>query len=539
MLRRGRGRGEAEAASPAGGADDARPPKRGRVVAGSLLGAGVVVAGGVVLLTGGGSSASGDSDVVATATTKIERRDLVEQQSEDGSLAYAEELAVMTPLSGTVTWLPEVGSTVQTNHRLFQVDGDDVYLMEGSVPAWRTLEAGISGPDVLQLQRALRRLGFDPDDELTLDGDFDWATTEAVQRWQDSKGLDETGTIDFGRIVFLPGPRRIQGTSVSVGDATSGGGPASGGGSNTTASYVPGSASFATVTDAVPTTTEPAPPTTTEPAPTTTTPPPTVTTAPPTTTEQPPPTTTTPAPPTPARPERRAVAKAPRVKDCGCRDIPRPTPSPPVGGGGARGGGAPGGGAVAGAAAAGGAGSSAGAAGAAGAGTTTAGSQIMTTTSRRKIVVVDLPTDKTDLAEQGAKVVVELPSGDDVEGRISDVGRVATVPQSTGSTGGGATSSSADATVPVTIKLTGRSDASGLDQAPVQVEFEQQRAEGRPRDPGHRAAGAQPAARSPSSCATARSAASSRSRPASSRPATSRSTATACAAGMRVTNAAV
>ena len=119
---------------------------RRRVVAVALLGAGAAATGAVVLggdgASGGATSASASS--TSTATTTIKRQDLVEVDTESGTLGYADGRSVVNRLSGTVTWLPSIGSTVRADHALYKVDGVPVILMDGSLPAYRTLKAGVS-----------------------------------------------------------------------------------------------------------------------------------------------------------------------------------------------------------------------------------------------------------------------------------------------------------------------------------------------------------------------------------------------------------
>jgi HlyD family secretion protein len=44
---------------------------------------------------------------------------------------------------------------------------------------------------------------------MTVDDEWDWATTEAVERFQDERGLDQDGTLEKGQVVFRSGPTRI------------------------------------------------------------------------------------------------------------------------------------------------------------------------------------------------------------------------------------------------------------------------------------------------------------------------------------------
>lgn len=202
------------------------PRSRRRRVLGVVVAVAVVAAvvGGVLVLGGddGSSATSADSGTVATGVAEIERRDLVETESVDGTLGYAGERPVSTSLAGTLTWLPAEGATIRPDHRLFQVDGEDVYLFDGHVPVWRDLTAGIEGEDVLQLERNLDALGYDPYGYMAVDGEWDSGTTSAVLRWQEAHDLDETGTIELGRVVFQPGDRRVASVSATLGGRAGG-----------------------------------------------------------------------------------------------------------------------------------------------------------------------------------------------------------------------------------------------------------------------------------------------------------------------------
>jgi multidrug efflux pump subunit AcrA (membrane-fusion protein) len=83
---------------------------------------------------------------------------------------------------------------------------------------------------------------------------------------------------------------------------------------------------------------------------------------------------------------------------------------------------------------------------------------------------VALPTTKSALAKLGQRVTVKLPSGSDVHGPISSVGKVAT---SASTTSGTTSSTPTEATIKVTIRLL--ESRGSLDQAPVTVRFEQSR----------------------------------------------------------------
>jgi Putative peptidoglycan binding domain len=123
--------------------------------------------------------------------------------------------------SNTVTALPGPGSVVRRGGVLYRLDGEPVVLMYGPAPAYRDLEVSVGdGRDVRQLERNLAALGFDPG---TVDTTYTTTTAAAVNDWQESAGLPETGTVELGRVVFLPGARRIGEHKTEVGSVVAAG----------------------------------------------------------------------------------------------------------------------------------------------------------------------------------------------------------------------------------------------------------------------------------------------------------------------------
>lgn len=191
----------------------AQRPGKARLVAFCGLVAALLVAASAaaLLIRGGDSKATPPAAISGARTTTVQRRDLVETDIETGTLGYCGSLNVYGRLAGTVTWLPLTGAVVYPDHSLYAVEGQGVYLFDGVEPVRRAFRSGMSdGADVGQLNRDLRAMGYDPSRELALDDHFSEATRAAVERWQHAHGLEKTGEIAFGRIVFQPGPRRIE-----------------------------------------------------------------------------------------------------------------------------------------------------------------------------------------------------------------------------------------------------------------------------------------------------------------------------------------
>jgi peptidoglycan hydrolase-like protein with peptidoglycan-binding domain len=162
-----------------------------------------------------------------TATATVVRQDLSGQTKVDGTLGYAGNVTVQSPLQGRITWLPKEGTVIRRGGTLLSVDNQPVQLFYGSLPAWRDLAVGVDdGPDVKQLERNLVALGYDPDHQMTIDNHYTWATAAAVKRWQQARGLNQTGTFTTAMpAVYLPWAVRVNTLSGSVGAQAAPGGP--------------------------------------------------------------------------------------------------------------------------------------------------------------------------------------------------------------------------------------------------------------------------------------------------------------------------
>lgn len=221
-----------------------RPRRIVRAGAGGALVIGLAMAGGWIAYDGAlaadgtgsdpsstpATQDSGAGDDPSTAgggaqsTAEVERRDLITREEYDGTLGYTDERAVANRGQGTLTWTAGEGTLVRPGAILYRVDTRPVFWFSGGQPAWRTLEDGIDdGLDVRQLEQNLVALGFDPDREIDVDTEFDDATEDAIERWQEKTHQEETGTIELGTVVFLPGQtRRIADVQGSVGGTAGG-----------------------------------------------------------------------------------------------------------------------------------------------------------------------------------------------------------------------------------------------------------------------------------------------------------------------------
>lgn len=207
-----------------------RPPRRLLTGAASMLVLAGAAFAAVSTLTGGAAARNGaNASAAATSLASVREQSLSSQTQASGTLGYALPSTVVNLLSAgsntagasatggsasVYTMLPQSGDTIRRGHPLYAVDDQPVLLLYGSVPAWREFASGMSaGRDVAELNANLRALGYG---EPTGD-DFSAATEEAVLKLQSARGLEQTGTLPLGSIVFKPGAVRVTSIDATLG----------------------------------------------------------------------------------------------------------------------------------------------------------------------------------------------------------------------------------------------------------------------------------------------------------------------------------
>lgn len=184
----------------------------------------LVITGGVVVTTALAAPAVASSEEQAPASTApIELGTLAGTRTVSGVLDYTDTRDLPAGTGGTLTHLPDPGSQIGQGGELYRVDNIPVFLLHGALPAWRAFAQGMdAGPDIAQLERALKELGFfsgEPDEKFT------WATAQAIRAWQKATGQEQTGQIDLGRVVFTPTDLRVGEMKATIGDLVGAGTP--------------------------------------------------------------------------------------------------------------------------------------------------------------------------------------------------------------------------------------------------------------------------------------------------------------------------
>jgi membrane fusion protein, multidrug efflux system len=189
--------------------------KLGRVVVAVVAAAAVVGAASAAAFGfGGEDEVTTGSTSKPPGTAPVSRTTLFDRKEVDGTLGHGTETAVAGRLNGTVTWLPETGTVLQRGHTVYRVDNTPVVLLYGGLPAYRELRSGLEGADVRQFETELRAIGYTG---FTVDDEYTSSTAAAVREWQEDLGIEETGTVALGRVVFTSGAVRVSGVAATLG----------------------------------------------------------------------------------------------------------------------------------------------------------------------------------------------------------------------------------------------------------------------------------------------------------------------------------
>jgi len=126
------------------------------------------------------TEASSNNKTLELTTVVIKQGDLEKKEEYNGTLRQTDRKVLNSPMSGVVTYLPKEGTIINFGEVLFAIDNKPVILVEGSVPFYRTLDLNSdSGPDILQIEKALVFLGYASEDFVP-DETFDEVTSSML-----------------------------------------------------------------------------------------------------------------------------------------------------------------------------------------------------------------------------------------------------------------------------------------------------------------------------------------------------------------------
>ena len=182
-----------------------------------------VVAIGVAATPGAKQATAAAPQKPQVSTAQVQRRTLSATVPQDGTLIYragsdGSPYSVIGQAGGTYTELPALGQVIRQGRVLYRVSDRPVVLLYGSIPAYRTLSAGATGPDVAELDADLVALGYATRAQLSpTSASFGLATSTAVEKLQAALGVTRTGTLTLGEAVFEPTAMRVTSISAQLG----------------------------------------------------------------------------------------------------------------------------------------------------------------------------------------------------------------------------------------------------------------------------------------------------------------------------------
>ena len=179
-------------------------------------------AGGAVLLLRPADDATPVEQTAKPATATVERGELVQTARLDGAVGFGTAVPVTAKADGIITGLPDVGGTLDRGSVALRANERPVPVLIGNVPLYRAIDgSGMEGADVSMVASNLMELGhLVRSDPATFETGPQFA--EAVRDWQESLGLERTGTLGPADVIVLSTPSRVAAVSARLGDAAGG-----------------------------------------------------------------------------------------------------------------------------------------------------------------------------------------------------------------------------------------------------------------------------------------------------------------------------
>ncbi|MGK5521145.1 peptidoglycan-binding protein [Micromonospora sp. URMC 107] len=125
-------------------------------------------------------------------TATVERRAVVEPAIVRGRVIVGTSVKVVPPIGATgdasvvTAVLAKKGQIIKEGKVLLELSGSPVFAMVWRFPSYRDISAGMSGPDVREMQTTLRRLGYRPGTR----GVFDAQTQKSLVRFYEDRGYE-------------------------------------------------------------------------------------------------------------------------------------------------------------------------------------------------------------------------------------------------------------------------------------------------------------------------------------------------------------
>lgn len=121
----------------------------------------------------------------------------------DASAVWQPSTVIPLQTVGTITAVHAARlSEVNAGDALFDVNLEPVVVMQGIIPAFRTLAQGMAGADVMQVQEFLQSAGFR---QSAPNAAFDQETAVEVSNWQQTiTSQGPLGEVGLGSVVFVP-----------------------------------------------------------------------------------------------------------------------------------------------------------------------------------------------------------------------------------------------------------------------------------------------------------------------------------------------